>query len=433
MSPATQAFSRRSFLATAVGGGLAACTTGDATAEPPRRSESPEVLATDEAYWRALAAHYDLTDEVVQLENGNWGMMARPVLTAYERHQRMINRRNSYYSRREFGADYARIRQRVAASLGAGEDEITFTRGATEALQALIGGYNRLRTGDAVLYADLDYDSMQHAMEWLRVRRGVDVIKIALPEPASYQSLIDAYAAALDENPRVRMILLTHVSHRTGLVLPVKQIVAMARERGVDAIVDSAHAWGQVDFRLNELGVDFAGLNMHKWIGAPLGVGVLYIRRQRIDDVDAFMLPPEATSDEIDLRVHTGTANIAAYLTVLDALHFHEAIGTPAKEARLRYLRDRWAERLRGRPGVQILTPEDRRLTCGITSFRLHGKSSVADNAACCRSLLEEFGIFTVHRSGLASGACVRVTPALFTSMGQVERLARAIEQLARA
>ncbi|HAV50770.1 MAG TPA: hypothetical protein DCX75_11925 [Brevundimonas sp.] len=174
--------------------------------------------------------------------------MARPVLAAYERHQAMVNRRNSYYSRREYGADLARIRSRVAANLGVEPDEIAFTRGATEALQALIGGYNRLKPGDQVLIADLDYDSMQSAMAWLKDRRGAELVRIELPEPATRQGLIDAYASALDANPKVRLMLLTQVSHRNGLHLPVAEITALARTRGVDVILDM-------------VGADYAALN----------------------------------------------------------------------------------------------------------------------------------------------------------------------------
>jgi hypothetical protein len=135
--------------------------------------------------WAQVAAQYDVTPETIQLENGNWGMMARPVLRAYERHLRRVNRETSFYSRRGYGADLERVRTRAATSLGVSPDEIAFTRGATEALQALIGGYNRLRPGDAVLYADHDYDAMQTAMRWLKVRRQVDVISMNLPEPAT--------------------------------------------------------------------------------------------------------------------------------------------------------------------------------------------------------------------------------------------------------
>ncbi|MDP1873405.1 aminotransferase class V-fold PLP-dependent enzyme [Phenylobacterium sp.] len=390
------------------------------------------VLAADETYWAGIAAQYDLASDVVQLENGNWGVMARPVLAAYERHQAMVNRRNSFYSRREHGSDLTRIRARVAASLGVEPDEIAFTRGATEALQALIGGYNRLRAGDQVLTADLDYDSMQSAMAWLKDRRGADLVRVSLPEPATREGLIEAYAMALDAHPRVKLMLLTQVSHRNGLRLPVGEITALARARGVDVILDSAHAWGQVDTQLRALGADFVGLNGHKWIGAPIGVGVLYIARSRIADIDPFMGSDDHAAGDVRLRVHTGTANMAAYLALEDALDFHEAIGTPAKAARLTYLRRRWTEPLRGVAGVQVLSPPDDQIGSALGAFRLTGRATPADNVELARVLLERFGIFTVARHGLASGSCVRATVSLFTRPAEADRLSQALLELSR-
>ena len=398
---------------------------------PPQPTRDPVALAADAGYWRAVAKQYDVTGRVLQLENGNWGLMSRPVLGAYERHTERVNRETSYYSRRQFGPDLARIRAKTAANLGVSPEEIVFTRNATEALLALIGGYNRLRPDDAVLYADLDYDSMQGAMRWLKTRRGVDVVSIALPEPASHQNLIDAYERALAQNPRVRLMLLTQVSHRTGLVLPVAEIMRVARARGVDVIVDSAHAWGQLAFTLPELGADFVGLNGHKWIGAPLGVGLAYIKRERLPDIDVYMGVDGAQADTIQSRVHTGTFNFAAHLGLEDALAFHDALGASAKEARLRHLRNRWAEAIRPDPRFQLLTPADSRLTCALTSFRLRGRTSVAENEALAARLLAHAGIFTVERSGVASGACVRVTPALFSSEADLDGLTAALRRVA--
>jgi isopenicillin-N epimerase len=426
-------FSRRALLAAGLASSLVSSNAVSATVHPlkSRHDTAPDVLARDEAYWRTVAAQYDVTREVVQLENGYWGVMAKPVQAAYTQHQLAVNERGSFFARREFDADLERIRQRVAAKLGVAPEEIALTRGATEAMQLLIGGYNRLAPGDAVLYCDLDYDSMQMAMNWLPTRRGVEVVRIALPEPATYQGLIDAYAAALDAHPHVRLILLTHVSHRTGLLLPIKEIVAMARARGVDAIVDSAHAWGQIDFRLDDLGADFVGLNLHKWIGAPLGVGALYIRRARINAVDAFMANEEFPADDVRARVHTGTTDFATVLSVAEALDFQDLLGITAKEARLRYLRDLWVVPLRAHGGVEILTPQDPRLYCAITSFRLSGRSSADENVAVAKDLLDRFGIFTVARNGVASGSCVRVTPGVFTSAAEIQQLAHALEQIA--
>lgn len=419
--------SRRNLLITGTVAAAGFSMTADASKLPTRPATAPEKLATDESYWRQIAAQYDITRDVIQLENGNWGSMSLPVLAAYERHTHKVNQQNSYYARREYLADHEKVRARIAAALGVSVEEIALSRNATEALQALIGSYNGLRPGDAVLCADLDYDAMQMNMQWLAARRGVKVVKIDLPEPATYQGVIDAYAAALKANPQVRMMLLTHVSHRTGLLLPIKELAELARQHKVDVILDSAHAWGQVDFRLPELGVDFIGFNAHKWIGGAMGVGVMYIRRERISAIDPYMGDTAFPADDVRARVHSGTSNFAAFLTASDALDFHEAIGTPAKAARLRHLRDLWAEPLREHGEWEVLTPADKRMYAGITSFRRRGRTSLQDNVGLARRLLEEAKIFTVHRPGLASGACVRVTPAVFNSPEDIAQLLKTL------
>lgn len=390
-------------------------------------------LAADEGYWQKIAAQYALPPGITQLENGNWGVMAKPVLEAYFANLRMINRQGSYYTRREMGPAWRAIRQRVADALGVRPDEVALTRNATEALQCLIGGYNRLRPGDAILYADHDYSAMQSAMDWLKSRRGVDVVRIALPEPATWQGLIDTYAQALDANPRVRLMLLTHLGHRSGVVLPVREIIEMASMRGVDAIVDAAHSFGQLDFKLPALGASFVGFNLHKWVGAPLGVGGFHIAKDRIPDIDPHMADLEHAGAGIHARVHSGTSSFAVPLTVPAALDFQGAIGGANREARLRHLRNLWAEELRDTPGVEILTPTDPRLSCGITSFRFAGRASMADNEAVARELLERFQIFSVARDGLAKGACVRITPALFNSSADIARLTAALRTMAQA
>jgi selenocysteine lyase/cysteine desulfurase len=381
--------------------------------------------------WDRIAREYDVTRDVIQLEHGNWGMMARPVLAAYEAKVERVNRDTAYYARRTMVDDLQGARTTLADAMGVGPDEIVFTRNATEAMKVLILQYNRLKPGDAVLYADLDYDSMQTSMESLAAHRGVKIIKIALPEPATRASLVEAYRAALDANPAIKMVLVTHLSHRTGLVLPVAEIVSMARERGVDALVDAAHSVGQLDFRMPDLKADFIGINLHKWFGAPLGVGALYIRRERIGAIDPDPAEkPDATG--IESRVHTGTPDYAAQLTVPDALAFQAAIGAAPRAARLRALRDRWVSAVRDVPQVQVLTPEDPTMHGAITSFRLRGRTSHEDNVALAKTLLDRFRIFTVHRDGLASGSCVRVTPSLATRMADVDALAAAIRSIAK-
>lgn len=392
----------------------------------PLAAAPAAAAAPSRDYWEEIAREYDVTREVIQLEHGNWGMMSRAVLAAYRAQMERVNRDTSFYARRTMAGDIESARAAVAGAMGVGLDEIAFTRNATEAMKALILQYNRLKPGDAVLYADLDYDSMQTSMEALGPRRGVKVIKIALPEPATRQSLIDAYRAAFDANPAIRMALLTHLSHRTGLVLPVAEIAALGRERGIDVIVDAAHSVGQLDFNLPDLKADFIGMNLHKWIGAPLGVGAIYIRRDRIDAIDPD--PAEKPDSKgIAARVHTGTPDYAAQLTVPAALAFQAAIGSGRRAARLRALRDRWVKQVIGLPQVQILTPEEAGSYGAITAFRIRGRTSHDDNVALAKMLLDRHRIFTVHRDGLASGSCVRVTPALASRMSDCDALAAAI------
>lgn len=382
----------------------------------------------DEDYWNALARQYDRPSGVIQLEHGNWGAMARPVLDAYIRNVTRVNRETSYYARRTMGPELARAHASVAEFLGVGTDEVVLTRNATEALSALLTGYSGLRPGDAVLYADHDYDSIQHVCEALRRLRGVDVVRIALPQPATFQALIDAYDSALRANPHVRLVLLTHLGHRSGLVLPVADIAAVARSHGADVIVDAAHSLGQLDFVIPDLGVDFVGVNLHKWIGAPLGVGALVARRGRIGEIERNAASDPAGDEGVRGLVHTGTVDFAAVLTLPDALAFQASVGSARRAERLQHLRDRWVKPLRDHQAFEFLTPDDARLYGGITSFRLAGKPSIEDNRALAARLLDDFGIFTVLRAGLASGACVRVTPALANPSSDVDQLLTALQ-----
>ena len=398
-------------------------------AMPVRPEGTPQQVATDEHYWRQVAAQYDITSDVTMLDNAFWGAMARPVLAAYEQHLADVNRGNSYYGRTQFPPAYQAARRRAAQALGVAHDEIVLTRGATEALQILISGYNRLRPGDVVLCADIDYDNMITTLHWLRQRRGVQVVSIAMPEPATYQSLIDCYAQAMARYPKLKMMLLTHVNHRNGMVLPVAEINRMARERGIDTIVDTAHGFGQLDMRIPDLQADFAGINLHKWIGAPIGVGAIYIRRERLADIDPYM--GEQERGDIRSRVHTGTINFAAYLTLPLALDLHQQVGVAYKQVRLARLRNRWLDAVRDLPGLELLASADPRLSSAIASFRLRGRTTLADNVALARRLLQQHGVFTVERDGLASGACVRATPSIFTTEAEVDRLSAALRQVA--
>jgi len=425
----TQQISRRGMLGGTAATLMMARSAGaqNGSSPIPSFARTGDSIAQDRAFWQQIASHYDVDRTMANLENGYWGIMSRPVLAEYVRQTEKINQQNTAYARTTFGADSDAVVGALAGVAGVGTDEIAITRGATEALQNLIVNYNRLQSGDSVLYADLDYDSMQFAMEWLKDRRGVGVVKIALPESATRQAILDAYAKAISETPRLRLILLTHLSHRTGLVIPVKEIAAMAREKNIDVILDAAHSWGQLDFAIADLGVDFIGFNLHKWIGAPVGLGFLYIRKGRLDAIDRHYGDGSFASNDIRTRVHTGTSNFAAVLTLPFALKFHAAIGTPAKAARLRFLRDRWVEQARALPNIEVLTPDAPGLAGGITSFRVKDKGSREDNNALVAALRDRHKVLTVRRDGVTRGQCIRVSPALYTTEDEVDRFVAAL------
>jgi isopenicillin-N epimerase len=400
---------------------------------PPldRPAGTPEKVARDEAYWRRVAAYYRVSSDFTNLEAGYFGMMAAPVLSAYHRHVDRVNLESSHYARRGYDADLEASRKRLAEFLGAAPDEIAFTRGATEALQRLITQYNKLRPGDVVMYADLDYNAMQFAMNWLAERRGVTVARLAIPEPASRENVLQAYADAFRANPGVKLLLLTHLNNKTGLIIPVKELVAMARAQGADTIVDAAHSFGQVPLSLDDLGADFVGMNLHKWLGAPIGVGAIHIKQARLGDVDRMLADEASPAGSIASRVHTGTANFAAYLSLPTALDFHTAIGPAFMAARLRYLRDRWVTAVRGTRGIDVLTPDESGMVAALTSFRLHGRGGREENQQVVRELLERHRLFTVWRTGVAKGDCVRVTPALYNLPAEADRLASALTSIA--
>jgi isopenicillin-N epimerase len=387
-------------------------------------------VACDEAFWHAIGSLYSRSDALANLENGYWGAMADPVKSMFRHWTDRTNFETTLLIREHWPDALEALRCNVADALGCRPDEIALTRGATEAMLALIGGYKRLQPGDAVLYCDLDYPATRHAMQWLQERRQVEPIGFSIPEPATRDSVLAAYADMLRRHPNVRLVLLTHLSHCTGLVMPVRELGAMAREAGAEVIVDAAHSWGQMDFDVASLDAPYAAFNLHKWTGAPLGCGCMYVRSDSLSAIDPYFGDRDYPAGDIRSRIQTGTPNFAAWLTIPSALQLHRRISARAKEARLRHLRDHWVERARALPGIEILTPDDPSMVAGITAFRIEGRNTSADNDAVVAALRDSHGVYTVRRSGLAKGDVVRVTPAITTTHAELVRLVEGLAAL---
>jgi selenocysteine lyase/cysteine desulfurase len=385
--------------------------------------------ARDEAFWRTFADRYEVQPGPINLENGYFGRMSRTVIEEYQRNIELINSSNSVHVRQRFEPlDSLDIRGQLAEMIGVRAHNVTFTHNATEGLQSLIRNYNRLQPGDQVLICDLEYDTVKGAMRWLARTRGVEVIEISHTHPASFDSLLETYRETFIRYPKLKLMALTHVTHRTGLVMPVQAIAALAREHGVDVILDGAHALGQIEFDLEELGIAFAGYNLHKWIGAPLTLGFIYIATQRLADIDPDMGETHYPANDIHARIPHSTPNIPALMTLPLVFEEHRSLGgAPAKGARLNYLRNLWVSAVRHLPGIEVLTPDDPRLYCGITSMRF---TRHADQQALAERLLNEFNLFSVVRNGAACGPCIRITPGLTTTAADMQLLTRALNEL---
>jgi selenocysteine lyase/cysteine desulfurase len=326
-----------------------------------------------------------------------------------------------------YPAQFQEVRRQLATLVGVTSQELAITRGVTEALQNLIGGYNKIGPGQAAIYADIDYPSMQWAMESLGARRGAEVVRIAIDATPgtvpNRQSVIDAYAQALDDHPNAKLLLLTDMVHRTGMVIPTAEIVDIARARGVDVIVDAAHSWAHVDFDIPDLRCDFAGFNCHKWLNAPLGVGFLYIKSSRFADIDH---DHGAPGSDASAAVWTGTANSANVMAVPAAIEFHRSIGGANKASRLRYLRDYWVSAVSDLDKIEILTPSESGMYGAITAFRARH----LDSSKVISWLLDRHSIFTVRSGGGPYGDGIRVTPGLYNVTSDLDRFIEALHEL---
>ncbi len=416
---------RREFIAGSIGSLMAA---------PAHGSEQSGASDLDD-----LPSLWDVDRSVANLENAYWGVMPRVVSDEYLEQTRFLNRRNVVFVRdgiagHERTAAMEQVRAQVAALMGAAADEFALARNGTEALQNLIMQYGRLRRGDAVLYADLDYDEMQQAMTALREHRGATVLTFAIPEPATTANILAAYERELRRAPaNLKLLLVTHLSNRTGIVMPVREIVAMARARGVDTIVDAAQTIGHLDYTLRDLDADFVGFSLHKWLCAPIGTGAIWIRRSRLPDIEPCMGSTMFPGDDTRSRSSVGTVNFAATLTVPTAISFHQRIGGARKQALLQGLRNYWVERVRDIRGLQILTPDDPARHGAVTSFRLPAMKAYGAAQQLSRLLLEKHRVLTVARRGIANGSAVRVTPMLYNTHAELDRLVAALRAEAAA
>jgi selenocysteine lyase/cysteine desulfurase len=425
--------SRRDAMLLAAGavGAAASAASSAAGAALPTGMIAPD----DEAGWARIAALYPRMGPVTQLEHGYWGNMAAPVAEAHRANIDRLNRDTSAYARRAMRKDQEIVRARAAQAMGVQPQEIGFCRNAAEGLQALITQFQGVGAsgegGEAILWSDSDYDTSHNAMRGLAKSRRAQAVTIALPRAPTRENVIAAYAAAIKATPKLKFVLLTHGTHKSGLVVPVAEIAALAKAAGAMVLVDCAQSFRQRPFLIPDFGADFVVLNFHKWVGAPVGVAGFWIRPGAAAMIAPAPAEPDAKPDDVQAKVHQGTLDYAPQLTLPAALDFQDQVlPVPMKLARLQYLRNRWVSQLRGLPGLEIMLGDDPATFAAITSFRIAGHNSPAENIAITDTLFKDYSIMTVHRIGLTAGACVRVTPALFTTPAECDRLVAALKDL---
>jgi len=420
--------SRRRFVRTAAGAALGALATPrfSTAALPPAvlqrvaGGRTPQELADDEAYWEVIQRAYTQDPGFINLESGFFSPAADPVLAAQVQNVRRVNQIPSFYMRRLMAQERADLKEMFGRFAGVSPAEFTFVRNTTEALNVVLQGIP-LEPGEEVLYSSREYPSMQDALEQRSLRYGTVNKVIDLPWlPASQDEVVQAYSDAV--TPRTRYILISHMIYLTGQVLPVRAVAEMAHARGIEVVVDAAHSFAHLDWKVPDLGADYLGSSLHKWLGCPLGTGLLYVRKEHIAKVWPLFGDRNARGDDIEKFHHIGTHPQGTDQAIRDAVRFHEAIGGARKEARLRYLKNSWVGRVKDVPGIRINTPLGDEQSCAIANVLVDGLTP----GELVDTLWDRYKIFTV---AVEQGA--RIAPNVFTRLEDLDLLVRALKESA--
>ena len=384
---------------------------------------SPIDVAADETYWREIQQAFTLDGTRINLNNGYTCPSPRVVHEALKRYLDISNQAPIHYMWNLLEPNIESVRRNLAAEAGCDTDELAITRNASEALQICQLGIDLTR-GDEVVTTNQDYGRMLDTWDQ-RVRRdGIKLTKISFPVPSpTLSELKDRFEKAI--TPNTKVIHFCHITNLTGQIFPVRDICRMARARGIQTIVDGAHAFAHFPFKLRDLECDYYGTSLHKWLLAPVGTGFLYVRRENIEKL--WPLTPANATKTKDIRKfeEVGTHPAANHNAIAEALAFHQAIGIERKAARLRYLKDRWARRLEKQPGVNILTSFDPNQSWGLANVSLAGLdvSKVYDHLWAKYRIIVA-AIKHAEYSGL------RVTPNVYSTLEEIDTFSGAIEEL---
>ena len=383
----------------------------------------PAELASNEYFWKEVRAGYTLKPDYINLENGYYCILPQQTLEGLIRHVRKINYEGSYYMRTVQFENKKAMAAKLAAIAGCPAGELIITRNTTESLDMIIGGLD-WKQGDEAVMAEQDYPAMLNMFRLVAARYGVVNKIISVPiNPVSDDEIINLYAGAITE--KTKLLMICHMINITGQILPVRKICDMAHSRGVQVMVDGAHAFGHFRFTIPELDCDYYGSSLHKWLSVPLGSGILWVKKENIRKIWPLIASGETDPDNILRLNHTGTHPVYTDLTVSEALDYYNMLGPERKEKRLRYLQHYWTGRVRNMPHIIINTPEDPARSCAIANVGVKGlkPGELGD------ILLKKYRIHSAPIDGANVHGC-RITPNVYTSVEELDILVNALTGL---
>ncbi|MBK9215487.1 MAG: aminotransferase class V-fold PLP-dependent enzyme [Chloracidobacterium sp.] len=386
---------------------------------------SPIEAAMDEDYWATIQQAFSVTRGIINLNNGGVCPSPQIVTEAFVRYTWQQEDATAYTMWQILEPQSETVRTGLAEVFGCSAEEIAITRGASESLETLLMGLD-LKSGDEVLTSTQDYGRMLTTLRQREMREGLRLKLIKIPiAPDNVDDIAAAFERAV--TPTTKLILISHQINLTGQILPVKKVCDMARARGIETIVDGAHSFAQFDFKRDDLGCDYFGTSLHKWIFAPKGTGLLYVKKDKIPKVWPMMASEDKQKNDIRKYEEIGTHSAAMRLAIGEAILFHNAIGGKRKEERLRYLSRYWMNNLKSVPKVGFNTSFDPKQSCAIANFKIDG----VDPVALGSYLMSKHKIFTtpiVHEEFTG----IRITPNVYTTLWELDRFCNVVADIAR-
>ncbi len=381
-------------------------------------------LAENENFWLKIRADYRLKPDYINLENGYYSMQPQTILEAYVKEVRELNYQASYYMRTRQFDDKAVIRQRLSNLLGCSDEEIIVTRNTTESLDTIISGFD-WKKGNEVIMAEQDYGAMQDMFRQQANRYGIVIQVVSIPNhPKNDEELIAIYEKVITS--KTKLLMLPHMVNITGQIMPVRKICDMAHKKGVEVMVDGAHAVAHIPVNIAELGCDYYGSSLHKWLSCPLGAGILFVKKDKIEKIWSVFADSGFAKNDIRKLNHTGTHPCSTDLTILAAIDYYEKLGAERKETRLRFLQNYWTNKVRNVPNIILNTPKEPTRSCAIANIGINTMKP----ADLAKTLMEKYKIYTVAIDS-PSVKGVRITPNTYTTLVELDKLVVALKELA--